>query len=1433
MPNNRSLASLMQMGGSHGSGFVLGAPDFTSAPKALADVMSKIMQLELRRRQMEAAAARAAAKAAASERTTVDGTEGGALDGGIGENPVYKGKVPSGTKWRHDIEGRNVGWVGSEKNADEMLKQHNAKLIETKTKNLLSKNPSISGAIDKAKDPTLSIAARADALKGVRTALSGMDTADANFLLERVVAPMQAEHKKERAKIDSDAGLGVVSTYLKQAWDDFTTSKELMLPHTAEEKLDLARSHNERQAERMNGNAYLADQAKMAAEGKDFFERTNAESGHIMSNILDKGMGVATDVARNIAIPAAVGAAAGSFIPVIGTAGGALIGGALGTNEAYQQGRLDYLSRLAADDSLTQDQKLAVLNSNAGAGGEYGTGAVNAIAWRGPAALKAGRGMAVKRSISKLPAGEQAAARAAEAQKVIDATTKWNSRNALTRLALSEVRTNAELGAIVGGSHVAGNAIYNASTGKDVNLDTTTEGLGDALGESLALGLVMGVPGMRQRAGIGIKADRSSKTDKTEAAKPDDTAPVNGGGTVTANSADYMTAKERAAARQAARRAQKSAERKVSSLDEEAISDDLETAREEFTSDTYRQASEELFNGIDAAAKDLFKTADKKAYNPTPSDEGVASYKDALKQAVSRFLSTPGVDWETRKLRAFVESLTQTLTMKPKQNARVNTWAASPNAASSILKKHPEYLEYLNDLADDIADPNGPHKTDFWESKNTNGAAPSAMAGAPKEEAATVVTPAKPEETPIENTGAAPVEEIKEPQNAEVEVPSNEGAPAGSAEPRENTPVEQPVVEPEGTANTGDSGSNSGMEASGETPAGPAPAEPLEPIAGGDQANTGERPSGTPVQSERPTENPQEAAEQKGSPAEGERADAGSGTEPAAGTDAAAGESTGGDASETGGKVGRAFNVPADVSDNVKQFFNDYGGRLDTILKEYPEFKGFFERVLNGPKENLAELDEFAAGRVPGSQFPEEMAFYKSMRELIKARGRDEALKVQEANSAVVAPGVTVAEAKVNPNNSIIPSKSANSTTEETNNSTTEETKTRRKRMPSSNDTPANTSELYSAAYPKDSNNDLFERARSVVRTEFIDGPLKAISEPKGNDITKKAYQILQSRGAIDKHGNIVKSVAPDVVREVQSDFLKGLAQHVAGIGGDEKKRYDVMEYLSFNKVASQYRMNERDAELDRLRALATATAMGKKMLTNGADAANLMERIFDKDLSMMFSSSINARGEEISDILRGSSNMSRDQATKLTDQFMKDLRKNATPFEKRGGKRVVDALDDAQREVGKYGNAADPAVLTEADVVTGFALENAEHVIATIDAMFPDGSKKSLRDRFAGESGSKHATDDYRKLMNTAVDNIDTFARLAETMLITENKNPVELSFKQFSQALSKAAKGEGNTGRLMRDSKFQQILYNEINEYTEGKPDLVEDFKKEYNCY
>lgn len=980
----RTLADLMSSSRSQrGSSSIYEPPDFSSGTSSFVSVMSKLAQAQLaQQKAAQAAAARAA----------VPSSDGGFIDGGTGPNPPTNIRLPKGWKWLQTEAGHwygayDRGSAGMKELAKVKGEQDRALAVEKITE----KHPDLKKDIEAL--PSMSVEKQAKTLEALRKQASQFDPAEAQMILREVLEPAAKQNAKERAAVESDSGLGTVWDYLKMGGIKALNAGKLMMPRSTESKMALADSYNKDIQSIMDNNAYIRNQEKLKAEGNDWFDRTGAETGGVFSNIAAPIAEMGTDIGTILGAGAA-GSAAGSLVPGIGTAMGGLGGAAAGLlargTAAYNAGRLEFLSRVMADDRLSDEQKKQAIDGY----GEYGEGALNAAIWTAlPGAKLPGQ---VARSTERAAVRElpkvttDYVTRSGALQSTMPDTLKaamdWNAKSLASRYARSVAKTGLELEAYNTAGLLGGNAIYNAATGQN---DPITEGLGDSLLSTAGSALLFGIPGARRhpltvnKGGIKPKAAETSTTDRTELNKTlmsTEAQKEAAGITESTAPADRYTkdARERLNLLHDNLKGASAEHLKEGSTDRTAYSEAVFDAVESFYA----------AGGTDAELEDFIKSAGLAKGNKANSHASKSQFPKKQLEYVQSAMNNHKVLAATMNQNAEASAIdpkmaaaaTDALNGKAPEAtpSALKTEAAEPKAEAgktaettpSAIKEEPakaastpnelfwtseefakrgwtdRSLAFAEGMG--IVRPRGGGKDGYFlnvDAYNKYRAEQAAKKGSTAdaedayvragrkfvtdsidvkpvdrrkavEYAQMLVQDGKAVEADnfikgfndenqingIEVLPVAPFEYRDDLGNpiggSSAKVSSKEGQAGRVAGEGQNAPVEEPVAAAEGKSDTRNSDVNRGVEADGAQAAGaPAEAAPVQ-TAGSNTGNQGERAGGAAVQSGGQNQGAEAQAGGTGSPAVGQRSDAGSGAEPAAGTDAAAGESARSDAGE-------------------------------------------------------------------------------------------------------------------------------------------------------------------------------------------------------------------------------------------------------------------------------------------------------------------------------------------------------------------------------------------------------------------------------------------------------------------------------------------------------------------------------------------------------
>ena len=285
--------------------------------------------------------------------------------------------------------------------------------------------------------------------------------------------------------------------------------RSLFTDSTAEDKRISGERRDKIMRDAIENNAYLRNQQLREAEGAGLFDRAFNGTGSPWTNLTTTAAEMLPDFAADIAPAASLGATGG----LIGGPPGAIAGALLGTGISMLLGgaeeRGQYLSNVATDSRLSEEQRAEAL-SGPEAAGAFAVGA-------GLSALPGGimgRGADMARSVMRR-AGSSAAKGAASA--AASNATRRGIRHMLTR---DVPEMAAEGGLQTGAEQVTQNMLLESGSGVDID---PFENLGEAVAAGALAGGALGVPrnlARRNRQQTTPTPDTTS----TEPIEPDATA---------------------------------------------------------------------------------------------------------------------------------------------------------------------------------------------------------------------------------------------------------------------------------------------------------------------------------------------------------------------------------------------------------------------------------------------------------------------------------------------------------------------------------------------------------------------------------------------------------------------------------------------------------------------------------------------------------------------------------------------------------------------------------------------------------------------------------------------------------------------------------------------------------------------------------------------
>ena len=283
---------------------------------------------------------------------------------------------------------------------------------------------------------------------------------------------------------------GMLKTFWDKAKQTYYTAENYisMLGDTSEEKLDKAKTYLEKTQAITDSNPYLSNQDKMRSAGDSLYDVLSNEKSSLLTDVGGMVIEESADTGLELALPligGAIGGALGSFAPGPGNVIGATVGSSLGAGASALIGSLtggqDAVLRIASDPNLTDEEKLAILES-----GTYAKGSALGAA---TAAVPFGVAKLAPKIAPKL------------AEKVATAATKSPVASSMLGASLG--------GAAINVPNVMGqNIIYEQSTGTETPITT---GVTDALLQSLIFGSAAG-----GATGIARQAARNKISDDQE-----------------------------------------------------------------------------------------------------------------------------------------------------------------------------------------------------------------------------------------------------------------------------------------------------------------------------------------------------------------------------------------------------------------------------------------------------------------------------------------------------------------------------------------------------------------------------------------------------------------------------------------------------------------------------------------------------------------------------------------------------------------------------------------------------------------------------------------------------------------------------------------------------------------------------------------------------
>lgn len=285
--------------------------------------------------------------------------------------------------------------------------------------------------------------------------------------------------------------------------------RSLFTDSTAEDKRISGERRDKIMRDAIENNAYLRNQQLREAEGAGLFDRAFNGTGSPWTNLTTTAAEMLPDFAADIAPAASLGATGGLIAGPPGAIAGALLGTGVSMLLGGAEERGQYLSNVATDSRLSEEQRAEAL-SGPEAAGAFAVGA-------GLSALPGGimgRGADMARSVMRR-AGSSAAEGAASA--AASNATRRGIRHMLTR---DVPEMAAEGGLQTGAEQVAQNMLLESGSGVDID---PFENLGEAVAAGALAGGALGVPRNLARRNRQ-QTTPSPDTTSTEPIEPDATA---------------------------------------------------------------------------------------------------------------------------------------------------------------------------------------------------------------------------------------------------------------------------------------------------------------------------------------------------------------------------------------------------------------------------------------------------------------------------------------------------------------------------------------------------------------------------------------------------------------------------------------------------------------------------------------------------------------------------------------------------------------------------------------------------------------------------------------------------------------------------------------------------------------------------------------------
>ena len=285
--------------------------------------------------------------------------------------------------------------------------------------------------------------------------------------------------------------------------------RSLFTDSTAEDKRISGERRDKIMRDAIENNAYLRNHQLREAEGAGLFDRAFNGTGSPWTNLTTTAAEMLPDFAADIAPAASLGATGGLIAGPPGAIAGALLGTGVSMLLGGAEERGQYLSNVATDSRLSEEQRAEALSGPETAGAFAVGAGLSAL----PGGIM-GRGADMARSVMRR-AGSSAAEGAASA--AASNATRRGIRHMLTR---DVPEMAAEGGLQTGAEQVAQNMLLESGSGVDID---PFENLGEAVAAGALAGGVLGVPRNLARRNRQ-QTTPSPDTTSTEPIEPDATA---------------------------------------------------------------------------------------------------------------------------------------------------------------------------------------------------------------------------------------------------------------------------------------------------------------------------------------------------------------------------------------------------------------------------------------------------------------------------------------------------------------------------------------------------------------------------------------------------------------------------------------------------------------------------------------------------------------------------------------------------------------------------------------------------------------------------------------------------------------------------------------------------------------------------------------------